>query len=266
MLSLRIDGRTIAVRERGSGDPVLLLNGTGESGATWAEQIDVLSGRFRCVAIDNRDTGGSSCVDRPYAPADLAGDAAGVIEALDLGPSHVIGYSLGGAVAQELALARPDLVRSLTLVSTWAASDPWFVAQMRGWQAIRRAHWEDEAGFLDALAPWLFAPQTFAEPGAVDRIYAWAAAMETPQRPEGWIRQCEADIVHDAAGRLGEVRAPALVIVGEEDICTPPRYARALRDLLPSAELLVIPGAAHAAVFEQADAVGRAIGSFLTRL
>src|SRR5438045_4232079 len=105
----------------------------------------------RCVAIDQRDTGESSYVDTSYTPADLARDAAGVIEALGLAPCHVVGFSLGGATAQELAIARPELVRSLVLLSTWAKSDGFFIAEMNNWQAIRRAHWDDEVLFLLSL-------------------------------------------------------------------------------------------------------------------
>ena len=262
----RVGELDIAYREAGSGDPILLVNGTGESGATWKLQIEHLARARRCVAIDCRDTGESSYVVEPYTPADLARDAAGVIDALALGPCHVIGYSLGGATAQELALARPELVRSMVLLSTWAASDDWFVGQMRSWQSIRRAHWDDEHGFLTALGPWLFSPATFAAPGRVDELYAVAEGEYTPQHPEGWMRQTEADIAHDAAGRLGAARAPALVVVGEDDICTPPRYARALVELLPEAELVTIPEAGHAALHEQPSAVNAAIERFVRRV
>src|SRR5207244_10694599 len=110
---------------------------------------------YRCVAMDCRDTGESSYVDASYTPADLAGDAAGVIEALGLAPCNVVGFSLGGATGQELAIARPDLVRSLVLLSTWARSDGFFIAEMTNWQAVRRAHWDDDVPFLLALEAWL---------------------------------------------------------------------------------------------------------------
>ncbi|MCA1830106.1 MAG: alpha/beta hydrolase, partial [Actinobacteria bacterium] len=213
-----------------------------------------------------RDTGASSYVDEPYTPRDLATDASAVIDALSLGACHVIGYSLGGAVALELARARPDLVRSLVLLSTWARSDEWFVAQMRSWQSIRRAHWDDERGFLDALSPWLFSPSTFAEPGRTWDIYALASGEYMPQRPEGWIRQCEADIANDAREACASVTAPSLVIVGEDDICTPPRYARALAGMLDEASLVTVPAAGHAALQEQPELVDRAIDEFVSRV
>lgn len=265
MASVTVEGRTIAFDDVGSGDPIVWLQGTGEPRGAWAAPVADASARHRCVAIDHRDVGGSSYVDEAYTPADLARDVAAVMDALSLGAAHVVGYSLGGATAQELAIARPDLVRSLVLLSTWSRSDEWFKAQMRNWQAIRREHRDDEAAFLDALGPWLWSPATYAADGAVAAFHAEMIAADPPQRPEGWIRQCDADIAHDAAERLAGVTAPALVIVGEDDICTPPRFARELCTLLPSADLLVIPDGGHGAYVERPAAFAAALAAHLAK-
>jgi pimeloyl-ACP methyl ester carboxylesterase len=170
MPSVPIGDRVIAYDESGSGEPIVWLQGTGESKQGFIAQTSELSERYRCIALDHRDVGESSYVDEPYSPADLAADAAVVMDALEIGSARVVGFSLGGAAAQELALARPDLVRALVLLSTWATSDGWFKAQMRNWQSIRRQHWEDEEGFLDALGPWLWSPATYATPGLVEGL------------------------------------------------------------------------------------------------
>jgi len=260
-----VQDRVIVCDDTGSGDPVLWLQGTGESRQGWAGQISELSERFRCIAIDHRDVGESSYVTEPYTPADLAADAAAVMDALGAGAAHVVGYSLGGATAQELALIRPDLVRSLVLLSTWARSDGWIKAEFRNWQSIRRNHWDDEQGFLDALSPWLFSPATYGAAGLFEGLMAFMLAEEPRQRPDGWIRQCDADIAHDVAARLGAVAVPTLVIVGEDDICTPPRYSRELCGLLPSAELVTIADAGHAAIGEKLNEINAAIGGFLAK-
>jgi pimeloyl-ACP methyl ester carboxylesterase len=265
MSSIIISERVIAFDDTGSGDPILWLQGTGESKQGYIGQTSELSGRWRCVAIDHRDVGESSYVSEAYAPADLAGDAVAVMDALGTGPAHVVGYSLGGAAAQELAIGRPDLVRSLVLISTWARSDGWFKGQMRNWQSIRRDHWDDETGFLEALGPWLWSPATYATPGFVEGLHALMVAEDPPQRPDGWIRQCDADIAHDALGRLGSVTVPALVIVGEDDICTPLRFARELCEVLPSAELTLVPEAGHGALAEKLHDVNAAIAAFTAK-
>jgi pimeloyl-ACP methyl ester carboxylesterase len=265
MPSVPVGDRTIAYEEMGSGDPIVWLQGTGESTQGFIVQTSELSETHRCVALDHRDVGKSSYVEEPYTPEDLAGDAAVVMDSLGVGPAHVVGYSLGGATAQELAIARPDLVRSLVLLSTWAASDGWFKAQMRNWQSIRREHWDDEERFLDALGPWLWSPATYATPGLVEGLNIFMLNEEPRQRPEGWIRQCDADIAHDAASRLSAIGAPAIVIVGEDDLCTAPRYARELCGLLPSAELVTIPDAGHGALGEKPAVVNAAITGFIAK-
>lgn len=265
MATIEVDGRTIAYDDVGEGDPIVWLQGTGECRQAWVGHVTQYSESYRCIATDHRDVGESSYVEEPYTPADLAVDVAAVMDHLGTGPAHVVGFSLGGATAQELAIARPDLVRSLVLLSTWARSDGWFRAEMRNWQSIRRQHWDDEPGFLDAFSPWAWSPATFETPGMVEGLHLMMEAEEPEQRPEGWIRQCDADAGHDAASRLHAVTVPTLVVVGEDDICTPPRYARELCALLPNAELLVIPDAGHGAYAEKFAEFNDALAAFLAK-
>lgn len=244
---------------------MLLVNGTGESGRTWLPLVQPLADRWRFIAIDQRDTGRSSAAEGLYTPTDLAHDALGLLDALGVARAHAIGFSLGGAVVMEMALLAPERVRSLGLLSTWARSDAWFVAQMRSWQALRRAHPNEEPTFLRALEAWMFSPRTFEQRARYDAIHRMWDEDEPAQSADGWFRQCEADITHDVADRLGELRAPALILVGADDICTPPRYAEELAREIPGARLVTIADAGHCAVFEQPDAVRAAIVELLER-
>jgi pimeloyl-ACP methyl ester carboxylesterase len=259
--TVRAGALTLSYRETGSGDPVLLINGTGESSHSFAGLMAGL-GALRCIAMDLRDTGTSTADPAGYTPGDLAGDAAAVLDTIDAGPAHIVGFSLGGAVAQELAIARPDLVRSLVLLSTWARSDAWFISQMRSWQVLRSAFGDDGQGFDRALEPWMFSPATMADVALLGSIHGmWDEAPS--QSAAAFNRQCDADIAHDAAGRLGAVDVPALVLVGDDDICTPPRYAREMAGLLPRAHLLTVAAAGHCAVFERPGEVAAAVETFL---
>lgn len=241
---------------------MLLLQGTGEIAAGFDPLVATLADRFRCVATDARDTGASSRADADYTVGDLALDAAAVIDALGLGACHVLGFSLGGATGMELALARPELVRSLVLLSTWGRSDRYMRAQLRNWQLVRQASIGDERAFLSALNPWMFSPVTLEDR---DRMHAIGAGwLEEPhQEPDAFIRQTVADAGHDVLDRLGAIDVPALVIVGEDDICTPPRCAMQLAHAIPDARLAMIPEAGHCAIYEQPEAVHAAIAAFL---
>lgn len=219
---------------------------------------------FAAITYDARDTGSSSRSADPYTPKDLATDASRLLEALGVEACHVLGFSLGGATAMELAITIPERIRSLVLLSTWAKSDRYFHDQMRNWQAIRRATVGEERAFLQALNPWMFSSKTL-EDG--ERLRAIGAGwMEEPlQEPEAFIRQTEADIAHDVADRLPEIHAPSLVIVGEDDICTPPRYSIELVEGLSDARLVMIPSAGHCAIYERPDEVHEAVIDFLRR-
>lgn len=162
----------------------------------------------------------------------------------------------------ELALARPDLVRSLVLLSTWARSDGYMRAQLRNWQLIRRATIGDERSFLAALNPWMFSPVTLDDR---ERLHAIGAGwLEEPhQEPDAFLRQTVADERHDVLDRLDGIDVPALVIVGEDDICTPPRLAMQLVHALPDARLAMIPEAGHCAIYERPDEAHALIGGFL---
>src|SRR5687768_13589276 len=146
MKTLRLsDGQPLAWEEHGAGPPLLLVMGTGADHSFWAAQVAGLSERHRVITYDSRGTGRSGDFRSPEecTPASLASDAAELLEEVG-GPAHVAGLSLGSCVAQELALARPDLVLSLGLHGTWGESDAWFLHMVRSEE--RRVGKEGRAG------------------------------------------------------------------------------------------------------------------------
>lgn len=263
--AIEVDGLSLSWRSWGEGDPVLLICGTGDVSSSFEPLGEELADAgYRAISYDSRDTGTSSRVARSYTPRDLAADSAGILEALQIESAHILVFSLGGATAMELAIARPELVRSLILLSTWGRSDRAFRHQMRNWQCARRATIGDEHAFLTALNPWLFSHSTLDDQELLrDISREWLT--EPFQEPDAFIRQTEADIAHDALERLSSIEQPALVIVGEDDICTPPRAALQLVDGISDSRLAMIPRAGHCALFEQPEAVHSAVLDFLSR-
>ena len=151
---------------------------------------------------------------------------------------------MGGAIAQELALRHPDLVSTLVLHGTWCVSDRHFQEEVRGWQMLANAA-PTPHDFFVAVNVWFLAPRIYDE-GTIDD---WAAdADDNPhaQSVDAFCRSAEALLTHDTQDRLHRIECPTLVTVGSLDICTPPRRAQQLVDLIQGAELYVFEGGSHA--------------------
>ena len=251
-----VDGTPIAWREAGHGPVALLLHGLGGSRTAWEPQLRDLADLRRCVAWDMPGYGASS--GSPASFAGLAGAAATLLRQQADGPVDVVGLSLGGMVAQHLALDHPDLVRSLVLLGTSPAFGlDGTTAQQ--WLALRLGPLA--AGVTPAeLAPELMAAIMGPECTSAQRAEAVAAMRRVPA---GALRvACATLVTHDTRARLGAVACPTLVAVGEHDAETPLGYARALAEGIPGARLAVVPGAGHLANLEQPDAVNALIRSF----
>jgi pimeloyl-ACP methyl ester carboxylesterase len=258
------DGRRLAWREDGRGPALLLVMGTGADHSFWGPQVAGLSSAFRVITYDSRGTGRSDAGPSiaSCTPASLARDAAELLEHAAGGPAHVAGLSLGSCVAQELALARPDLVRSLGLHGTWGRSDPWFLRMVESMELALRAG--GLPAFIRLATTWILSPDFHAEsPDVVEALEA--AYPASGARVEGVLAHCHADRVHDALDRLPRLAVPTLVTAGERDIQVPPRYGRAVAAAIPGARFHLFEGprASHCACFEMAGAFNDLTAAFL---
>lgn len=245
----------------GAGFPLLLIAGTGLPGSIFGFHMGWLTEMRKVISFDNRDIGQSSDSPGEYTAKDMAEDAVGLLDALGVEQADVIGYSLGGAIAQELAIAHPERVRGLVLYSTWAGTDEWLRLRFSIWERIIAATGGDLTGELGALDLFTY---RFFVPGRLEMLAGQNAGVEP--RSEGMMRQWRADQAHDAKDRLARIASPTLVVGAAEDILVPARYSEELAGLVPGAKLEILEAAAHGALIETPDAWRAAVEPFLKSL
>jgi pimeloyl-ACP methyl ester carboxylesterase len=231
------------VERIGHGPDVLLIAGLGDTAEAWQPQLDGLADRYRLTAFDNRGAGRTPLTGGPLSTATMADDAAAILRALDVPSAHVAGFSMGSAIAQELALRHPDLVRSLVLVSTYARPDALFRAQLEFWRWLPEAA-PSERAFFEAFFTWVYTPRAHAD-GSVDEIVEEALAFPHQQSLKAFQAQVDALLAHDTAERLSRIAAPTLVVSSELDIVLPPRFGLSVAAEIPGARFEVMPGEAH---------------------
>lgn len=264
MPTVRVGDIEMYYVEAGAGEPLVLIMGFGGDHLAWGFQVPAFAAAHRVVAFDNRGVGQTDAPDVPYTTRMLAEDTRGLMDRLGLDRAHVLGVSLGGMIAQELALAHPHRVRSLQLHNTLARTDAYTRACAAAWVEVREALPPEAA--LRAIALWLFASSTYNErPELVETVIQGALANPYPQTITGLRRQREAVASHDALARLGAIRCPTLVTAAEDDVLIRPRVSRALAEAIPGAEFVTIPHAGHVPFWEQPDAFNRLCLEFLAK-
>ena len=258
-------GVSLAYRSVGDGPPLLLLMGTTGSMDLWGQIVPPLAANHRVVSLDHRGMGGSERGKGELSMALMAQDVAALMDALEIEQADVLGWSLGSCVAQELTLAHPERVGALVLFGTWDHVDGFQSAVFTALGAPWRTGDMDTA--LEALG-LAFSPQFLDSPDFEEALGSMAGAFpQTPEQVAVTVEQWEADMSHDTRGRLGDIGAPVLVLVGEQDLLTPPWQGRKVADAIPGAEfhLFTGPGSSHALNLERPEEFSGVVLDFLER-
>ena len=263
--TVQANGQQLYYEVHGDGPPLVLVMGIGYDSSLWTlAQVPALSTQFRVVLVDNRDAGRSSRATHPYRIADMADDLAGLLDALGIQRSHLLGLSMGGMIAQEFALRHADRLDRLVLTGTGAAPARSAVDAIQIWRWVKA---NDATGkvFGEQQFVSLFSTAFLRNHQAVQDTAELLASNPYPMSPEAYGRQADAYGQFDALDRLGSITAPTLVIVGEQDLLTPPWIAREVADAIPGARFEVILGAgsSHVVPIERPDEFNRLVSDFL---
>jgi pimeloyl-ACP methyl ester carboxylesterase len=243
---------------RGSGRPLLLVPGIPAIASDWAPLAERLSGSRRTIAYDNRGSGASTVTPAPYTTAGLAADAVGLLDALGIERADVFGMSLGGMIAQELAIGWPDRVDRLVLGCTHcglAHAEPPDREAGRAF-AMETDDWAER---MTALAPFAFAPGVDGD--MLERFVDKKAA--DVQDPEGYRGQIAAALSHDTYDRLPRIDRPTLIVTGDSDRVIPGASSTVLHERIPGSRLEVVRGAGHLFFLERPDESVRLLEDFL---
>lgn len=265
MPAVEIDDVTVSYDEFGSGEPVLLVPGTGARGRTWVlHQVPALvEAGYRVITIDNRGVGGSGPARPGLTIGDLVADTVAVIESAGGGPCRLVGSSMGAYIVQELLVARPELCRQAVLMASRARPDafsravaaaelnladsgvalpPDYDAVTRALQNLSPVTLQDETAVQDWLDIFELSPADWADPGQRAQL---AVVLDTDRRPA-----------------YRTIRVPTLVLSFAHDVVAPPARGRELAATIPTARYVEIPDAGHYGFLEQPEAVNTELLSF----
>jgi pimeloyl-ACP methyl ester carboxylesterase len=264
--TVQANGQELYYELHGEGPPLLLVMGIGYDSSLWTlAQVPVLSTQFEVILVDNRDAGRSSKARHPYTIADMADDLAGLLEALGIQRSHLLGLSMGGMIAQEFALRHGDRLDRLVLAGTGAAPARSAVDPIQIWSWVKA---NDATGkvFGGQQFVSLFSTAFLRNHEAVCETAELLASNPYPMSPEAYGRQADAYRQFDALDRLAAITAPTLIVVGEQDLLTPPWIAREVAEAIPGARFEVIrgDGSSHVVPIERPDEFNRLVSDFLS--
>ena len=261
----KVQGIDLHYEVQGAGYHLVLIRGLGSNADHWYCQTPAFSSCYSVVAFDNRGIGRSEKPDVPYTISVMAGDTVGLMDAIGISKAHILGISMGGMIAQEIALRYPQRVHGLILACTHFGGD----RAVRPSEEIARIFGEYIFTGSQEAAQYtpkcLFTERTLREAPDVVKRYQ-EVSRRFPPTSDVLIRQWEAIQGHDTWEDLPQIQAPTLVLSGSDDVLVPPENSRILAKRIPNAQLQVIEGGGHQFLVEKADAFNQAVLEFLEAL
>ncbi|MEI8359000.1 MAG: alpha/beta fold hydrolase [Deltaproteobacteria bacterium] len=274
MATVRVGDIDVYYEEHGGGPPLLLIMGLATDSTAWAFQLPEFARHYRAIAFDNRGVGRTSKPAGPYSIHQMADDAAGVMDALGVARAHVLGVSMGGMIAQELALRHPERVSALVLACTFPEPDAtvedrrsFMVGQLGGEVSADGELQIDVASlnpllFVQQMLPAVFNP-SFIASDLPKLMQVFAGALQYGFSMEAILGQVAAVMGHRTTDRLHRIAVPTLVLTGDADQLVAPSNSDILAREIPGAKLVKVPGGSHGFNFETPEVFNREVIDFL---
>lgn len=243
-MQARVNKIDIYYESHGFGDPILLIPGLGSDANTWAPFVPAFSDRYRIVILENRGSIRSSRPPGPFTTDQMAEDASALLDHLNIQRAHVIGKSMGGMIAQVVAIRFPEKVRSLVLASTLMKHDAYGEEMLELGRTIA-----EKAGlfatYRQAFLMSYSREYCMTNRSRLAEIQELMSRIDEAEALRGYLAQSMACQTHDTRGSASRIKAPALVIVGNDDVITTPQASRELAAAIPRAELKILPRGGH---------------------
>lgn len=260
-----VNGINIYYEVHGQGEPLVLIMGSFGPLEAWILQIRAFQPYYQVVVFDNRGIGRTDKSPVPYSIGTMAEDTVGLLDHLGIDRAHVLGTSLGGAVAQEVAINYPHRVRKLILVSSIPASEgrylhPEMSKALNLEEERAEIDWGsvDFAGLMKATVALAFNNQSLRD-SLLGQAEGWFQQFDM----EGFVRQWQALLSYNALDRLSRIKAPTLVLTGTDDRIVDPASSEALARLIPDSKLVKVEGGSHAFFMEMSDRFNALVLNFL---
>ncbi len=248
----------------GQGEPLVLIMGLRRNAEWWFRQVPDLSKHFKVLAFDNRGAGRTEKPVMDYSIRLFADDTAGLMEALDIKKAHILGISMGGYIAQELAINYPGRVRSLILGCTSAGGKRAVLMSPERLKNFTANEGLIPEQILRKDLDIYFSDHFIRENSEKIKEFV-SISLRYYQPPDAFLRQFAACLNHDTVNRLNRVTVPTLITSGDDDPLVPPENSRILKELIPHAELIFFPGKRHCFFIEEAERFNQKAIDFLIR-
>ncbi|HEX6732342.1 MAG TPA: alpha/beta hydrolase [Pyrinomonadaceae bacterium] len=265
MPKVKVNDITMNYDQQGSGEPLILIPYLAADFACYAFQVAEYAKHFTCISVDLRGAGETDKPEGNYTTELFADDVSGFMQAIGVDRAHITGLSLGAAVGMWLAVKYPEKVKSLSIHSGWAKSDPFMKPVIESWQVLAKALGSVPEMIVNGIFPWCFTPELYAaQPDYIESLAAFVRSR--PAQPvDAFMRQSKAVLAHDVESQLGKISAPTQITFGRHDQIISTRFAQPLQSNIKGSELSIFESCSHAPIYENVGEFNQKTLDFLQR-